>query len=109
VNREAEDALRSVAAGFSATRQDLERIALSLGESSVPRLGDFAAIATSLLDGRTRETYQHHIDRLIHTFGERRLDDISLLELEQVAAAARASAVERPTGRHGYGAQVPTL
>lgn len=105
MNREAEEALRSVAVGFSATRQDLERIASNLAESAVPTVRDFAVTAMELLDGRTFDTYRHHIERLVTALGDRRLDEISLLELERIAATARSDAVSRPISRHGYGAQ----
>jgi len=56
VNREAEQALRAVAENFEATREDLERIATTLGESTVPRVEDFVPDAVALLQGRTLGT-----------------------------------------------------
>lgn len=105
MNREAEQALRAVASNFAATREDLERIAVSLEVSQVPLLGDFAAEATRLLVGRTRDTYRHHIERLVAAIGDRRLDEISLLDLEHIAVEVRAEALGRASTRHGFGAQ----
>lgn len=105
MNREAEAALRSVAANFAATREDLERIASSLDTSPVPLIGDFAAEASAVLVGRTADTYRHHIARLAKEFGDRRLDQVSLLDLERVGIQVRAEAVTRAAARHGYGAQ----
>jgi len=105
MNREAEQALRSLAATFAVKRDDLERIASSLDASTVPLVGDFAAEAAALLVGRTLDTYRHHIQRLIAELGHRRLDEVSLLDLERVAGKARADAMDHPSSRHGYGAQ----
>jgi len=105
VNREAEQALRAVAENFAASREDLERIAKTLGASPVPTLGEFAPIATGLLTGRTLDTYRHHIDRLVAKFSDRRMDDVSLLELERAAIEVRADAIARRGARHGFGAQ----
>lgn len=105
MNREAEQALRAVAANFAATREDLERIAASLDSSPVPLVRDFAAEAAAVLVGRTLDTYRHHIARLVNEFGNRRLDEVSLLDLERTAVVVRAEATERAATRHGYGAQ----
>lgn len=105
MNRDAEQALRAVAANLGATREDLERIAHTASESRVPRLVDFAPLASRLLTGRTADTYRHHIDRLVDEFGTRRLDEIDLLDLEQTALEIRAEALGRTGSRHGYGAQ----
>jgi integrase len=105
MNRDAEHALRAVAANLGATRQDLERIARSSSESRVPLLGDFAPVARRMLTGRTADTYRHHIDRLVDELGTRRLDEIGLLDLEQTAVEVRATALARSGSLHGYGAQ----
>jgi len=105
MNQESEAALRAVAAHFAATRQDLERIASSLSDSPVPLLGVFAAEARAVLTGRTLDTYRHHIDRLVRDFGTRHLDEITLLELEQVAVQVRQEALRERDARHGFGAQ----
>jgi len=102
---ETEAALRAVAAEFAATREDLERIATTLMASPVPLLGDFADEAGRLLSGRTLDTYRHHIDRLVRELGDRRLDNISLLDLEHLAAGVRRDALTSHDARHGYGAQ----
>lgn len=102
---ESERALRAVATQFGATREDLERIASSLATSPVPLLRDFANEAMSLLTGRTRETYAHHISRLVVEFGDRPLDQITPLDLERVSVQARLCAVTHRAARHGYGAQ----
>ncbi len=105
MNQEAEQALRAVAANFAATREDLERIAASLDRSSVPLLGEFAHEATAVLVGRTFDTYRHHIESLADQLGDRRLDQITLLDLERAAVEARAEALRRESARHGFGAQ----
>lgn len=105
MNREAEAALRTVAENFAATREDLERIASSLHASPVPLIRDFAPEAAGVLTGRTLDTYRHHFARLVKEFGERRLDEVTLLDLERAAVEVRADAIERAATRHGYGAQ----
>lgn len=105
MNSESELALRAVATQFAATKEDLERIARTLATSRVPTLGDFAPHAVALLDGRTLDTYRHHIARLIGELGDRRLDQVSALELEQLAIDARRDAVTIRDARHGLGAQ----
>lgn len=105
MNRDSELALRAVAAQFGATREDLERIASSLGESPVPRLADFADEALQLLSGRTLQTYRHHIRRLVRELGDRRLNEISVFDLDRVAVEARYCALNERHARHGYGAQ----
>jgi integrase len=105
VKRDAELALRAVAAQFGATRDDLERIAGSLDDSPVPRLADFAEEALQLLSGRTLQTYRHHIRRLVHELGDRRLDEITVFDLDRVAVEARQCALNERRARHGYGAQ----
>lgn len=105
MNRESEQTIRALAAHLGATREDLDRIARTLSESSVPTLADFAPVATRLLTGRTLDTYRHHIDRLVAVLGGRRLDEVTLLELEQVAVDVRGEARRRAGSRHGYGAQ----
>lgn len=105
MNAETEAALRSVALSFAATRQDLERIAAALPASCVPTVPDFAAEVTGLLVGRTFSTYRHHLQRLAAEFSDRRLDEVSLLELDRVAVRVRIEAMSRPAARHGYGAQ----
>ena len=105
MNRDAEAALRAVAENFAATREDLERIASTLDASPVPLVRDFAAEAAAVLVGRTLDTYRHHITRLVDVFGDRRLDQVSLLDLERTAVEVRADAIERAATRHGYGAQ----
>lgn len=105
MNREAEQALRAVADNFAATREDLERIARTMDVSPVPRLGEFAQLATGVLTGRTLETYRNHIERLVAEFGGRRLDEVSLLDLERAAVGVRADAIARRGARHGFGAQ----
>lgn len=105
MNREAERALRAVAENFLATREDLERIAGSLDGSLVPTLGAFAPQAVALLTGRTLDTYRHHIRRLVAEFGDRRLDEVSLLDLERLAIQTRTDAVSVRGARHGFGAQ----
>lgn len=105
MNRDVEQALRALAATFAVKRDDLERIASSLDASPTPLVGDFAAEAAALLVGRTLDTYRHHIQRLITELGHRRLDEVSLLDLERVAGKARADAMDHPSSRHGYGAQ----
>lgn len=102
---ETEAALRAVAAQFDATREDLERIATTLMNSPVPLLGDFAGEAERLLTGRTLDTYRHHIGRLVRELGDRRLDSISLLDLERIAIGVRGDALTIHDARHGYGAQ----
>lgn len=105
MNREAEEALRAVVASFAATQEDLQRIAGSLDRSSVPRVEDFARIAVGMLTGRTLRTYRHHIERLVADFGDRRLDEVSLLDLERGAVKVRTDAMTRRGARHGFGAQ----
>lgn len=104
MNRDAEDALRAIAERFSATREDLERIAETLGGSVMPSVADFAPLAAEVLTGRTLDTYRNHIERLIAEFGDRRLDEVSLLDLERVAVATRQDALARGA-THGFGAQ----
>lgn len=105
MNPEAEIALRAVATNLAASREDLRRIADTLDRSAVPTLVDFAPRADELLTGRTRETYRHHIERLVRELGDRRLDEVTLLDLERVALGARADAMASPIARHGFGAQ----
>lgn len=105
MNRDAENALRAVAENFAATREDLERIARTLGASPVPTVADFAPLATRALTGRTLGTYRHHIERLVAEFGDRRLDEVRLLDLEHAAVEVRADAMARRGTRHGFGAQ----
>lgn len=105
MNTESEGALRAVATQLGASRTDLERIAASLDVSPVPHIADFAAEALDLLSGRTLHTYRHHIERLVSELGERRLDEVSVLDLERVALGARAWALEHHNARHGFGAQ----
>lgn len=105
MNRESEEALRAVAMQFGATCEDLERIGRRLGASAVPTLASFAPEARRLLSGRTADTYGHHIDRLVAEFGDRRLDQITPLELERLALEARNTALSRRDARHGFGAQ----
>lgn len=102
---EAEAALRAVAAQFEASREDLERIATTMADSPVPLLGNFAGEARALLIGRTLDTYRHHIDRLVRELGDRRLDEISLLDLDRLAVGVRQDALNIHQARHGYGAQ----
>lgn len=102
---ESEAALRAVAAQFAATREDLERIATTLQDSPVPALGAFVGEAKALLSGRTLDTYGHHIERLERELGDRRLDSISLLDLERLAVNVRRDALTVHDARHGYGAQ----
>lgn len=102
---EAEAALRAVASQFAATRTDLERIATTLQDSPVPLVGDFVGEVRSLLRGRTFDTYRHHLDRLARDFGNRRLDELSILDLERAAIAVREDALQRSSATHGYGAQ----
>lgn len=102
---EAEAALRAVAAQFEASREDLERIATTMADSPVPLLGNFADEARALLMGRTLDTYRHHIDRLVRELGDRRLDEISLLDLDRLAVGVRQDALTIHQARHGYGAQ----
>ena len=94
-----------MAENFAATREDLERIASSLDVSPVPMIRDFAAEAAAVLVGRPADTYRHHIGRLVKEFGDRRLDQVTLLDLERLAIQVRAEAIERAATRHGYGAQ----
>lgn len=105
MNREAEAALRAVAAQFEATREDLERIAGTLSTSTVPTLGEFAGQVLELLSGRTLGTYRHHILRLVDEFGDRRLDEVQPLELERLAVRTRRDALELRDAKHGFGAQ----
>lgn len=105
MNVESERALRAVADQLGATREDLQRIAETIGGSSVPLLGDFADEALALLTGRTLGTYRHHIERLARSLGHQRLDQISILDLERVALEARHCAVDDHQARHGFGAQ----
>ena len=105
MNRESENALRAVAENFAATREDLERIARTLDASPVPTVADFAPLAARVLTGRTRDTYRHHIEWLVTEFGERRLDEVRLLDLERVAVEVRTDAMARRGTRHGFGAQ----
>lgn len=105
MRRETESALRAVALSFEATRADLERIAATFDEPPTPLLRDFTPIAMALLTGRTRETYGRHIDHLTTALGHRRLDEITLLDLERVATEVQLEARARPSSRHGYGAQ----
>src|SRR4051812_14548911 len=74
MNREAEAALRAVATNLAATREDLERIASTLADSTSPLVSEFAPTTVELLDGRTRATYRHHIAFLIEGLGHRRLE-----------------------------------
>lgn len=105
MNREAEQALRAVAENFAASREDLQRIALTLDASPVPRLRDFAPLAAGVLTGRTLDTYRHHIDRLVSEFGERRLDAVSQFELERAAMEVRIDSLALRGARHGFGAE----
>lgn len=105
MNTEAERALRAVADSFSATREDLQRIARTLDVTTVPTVAQFVPVTRALLSGRTLDTYGHHLDRLTVAFGPRRLDELSLLELEQVATDVRTQAVSQRGARHGFGAQ----
>jgi len=105
MKRDAEETIRALAAHLGATREDLDRIARTLPESAVPSLAEFAPVATRLLTGRTSDTYRHHIDRLVDGLGSRRLDDVTLLDLEQLAIDVRTEALGRSGSRHGYGAQ----
>ena len=105
MNPEAERALLAVARQFEATRQDLERLALSFEASTVPTVGAFAREVKSLLVGRTLDTYRAHLDRLASALGDRRLDEVSLLTLEKLAVDVRRDALARARTKHGYGAQ----
>lgn len=105
MNIEGEHALRAVAQHLSASREDLQHIALTLETSPVPTVGAFAPLAVALLSGRTLETYRHHIDRLVAAFGDRRMDEVSLLDLERIAVEVRTDAVAVRGARHGFGAQ----
>lgn len=71
----------------------------------LPLLAEFAPVASRLLTGRTADTYRHHIDRLVAELGGRRLDEVTLLDLEQVAVVVRGETLGRAGYRHGYGAQ----
>lgn len=102
---ESEHVLRTVAQNLGATREDLERIAMTLESSPVPTVGEFAPTTRALLGRRTQRTYRHHIDRLIADFGDRRLDEVSLFDLERVAQSVRVEVQEADPGRHGFGAQ----
>lgn len=105
MNRDAESTIRALAAHLGATRDDLDRIARSLPESPVPTVKEFAPTATRLLTGRTADTYRHHLERLVREMGDRRLDEVTLLDLEQAAVDARGEALARSRSRHGFGAQ----
>ena len=91
MNRESEAALRAVANQFGATRDDLFRIAGSLDCSLVPFVGAFASECVSLLTGRTLDTYRHHIERIIRDLGDRRVDEVTLLDLERLAVDTRST------------------
>lgn len=105
MNAEAERALRAVAAQFEATREDLERIALSLKVSPVPLVGSFADDVKRLLVGRTLTAYSRPLDRLITEFGDRRLNEVTLLDLERLAIDVRREALADGRAKHGFGAQ----
>lgn len=105
MNAEAERALRAVATQFEATREDLERIALSLTLSPVPRVGSFAEEVKGLLVGRTFATYSRHLDRIIEDLGDLRLDEVTLLELERLAIDVRREALAAGRAQHGFGAE----
>lgn len=96
--------MRAIAERFSATREDLQRIAETLGDSAVPTVAEFAPHSMQVLAGRTLDTYRHHVERLVTEFGDRRLDEVSLLDLERVAVATRQDALQRGAS-HGFGAQ----
>ena len=102
---EFEAALRAVAAQFAASREDLERIAATLERTSVPRVEEFLPQVRLMLTGRTLETYRHHLDTLIAAIGSKHLDEISLLDLEQLAVRVRQTALDRQQSLHGFGAQ----
>lgn len=104
MNRDSEEALRAIAERFSATREDLERIAGTLGDSAIPTVANFAPQAIAVLAGRTLDTYRHHIERLIIEFGDRRLNEVTLLDLERIALTTRQDALGRGAA-HGFGAQ----
>ncbi|MGH9153948.1 MAG: tyrosine-type recombinase/integrase [Acidimicrobiales bacterium] len=105
MNVDAELTIRALASHLGATREDLARIARTLPESPVPTVAEFAPVAARLLTGRTADTYRHHIDRLVTELGARRLNDVTLLDLEQAAVDVRGEALTRSGARHGYGAQ----
>lgn len=105
MNTDAERALRAVATQFGATREDLERLALSLERSPVPRVCSFAEEVKGLLLGRTLTAYSSHLDHLVDALGERRLDEVSLLDLEQLAIEVRQVALANERSKHGFGAQ----
>lgn len=105
MNPDLEQVLRAVATQVGATREDLTRIAHTLGESRVPTVVEFVPVTRRLLKGRTADTYAPHLDRLADVFGDRRLDDITLLDLEQAAVDVRADALTKAASRHGYGAK----
>jgi len=105
VNRDAEAALRAVALNFEATRDDLERIAATLDRSTVPSVASFTGDVTALLVGRTLETYRVHLNRLVHEYGTRKLDEVTLLDLERLAVQTRLDSLQHPRSRHGFGAQ----
>lgn len=49
MNTEAECALRAVVDSFSATKEDLQRIACTLEVTTVPTVAEFVPVARSLL------------------------------------------------------------
>lgn len=105
MNTEAERALRAVASQFGATREDLERLALSLERSPVPHVRSFAGEVKGLLTGRTLTAYSRHLDRLVEALGDRRLDEVTLFDLEHLAIEVRRAALADERSKHGFGAQ----
>lgn len=78
-----------MAVNVGATREDLERIAATLDSSPAPLLAHFAPTTLALLGRRKLRTYLHHIEHLVVEFGDRRLDDITLVDLERTAVVER--------------------
>lgn len=102
---DAERALRAVAVQLEATSEDLHVLADTLESSTVPLVADFVDDALQLLSGRTLETYRPQVTRLADLLGHKRLDDVTLLDLEAAAVAARQAALANCRSRQGFGAQ----
>lgn len=101
---ELERAARATLTSFGATRDDLLRIADSLGASAIPTIERFRPDVEAIVPSPSRKLYLAGFDRLQAALGKRRLDDVTLLDLEQVLAGVLADAKANHRSVHGHSA-----
>jgi integrase len=74
------------------------------GASEIPRLADYIPRVATAVGPGTRKVYGSYWNLVLRTWGERRLTEITALEISALCEQARTTAVARRNGRGGRSA-----